>query len=87
MNFKKYKNTNDLLVSRACEVIENLNLQILEISHDKPTRFPTNKKGLMHKDDVKKEIMRLGYGEAEEVNFTFIDKVFKQIIYLLKYNK
>ena len=87
MEFKRYKNQNDLLVTRACEVIENLKLQKLEISHDKPTRFPVGKRGLMHKDDVKSEIMRLGYGEAEEVNFTFIDKCFKQIIYILKYNK
>jgi hypothetical protein len=86
MEFKRYKNQNDLLVSRACEVIENLKLQKLEISHDKPVRFPIGKRGAVHKDDVKSEIMRLGYGESEEVNFTFIDKVFKQIIYTLKYS-
>jgi hypothetical protein len=87
MEFKRYKNQNDLLVTRACEVIENLNLQKLEISHDKPTRFPIGKRGVVHKDDVKSEIMRLGYGEADEISYTFVNKVFTQIIYLLKYNK
>ena len=86
MEFRKYKNQNDLLVTRACEVIENLKLEKLEISHDKPTRFPIGKRGVLHKDEIKKEIFRLGYGAAEEVNFTFIDKVFKQIIYTLKYS-
>jgi hypothetical protein len=61
-------------------------LQKLEISHDKPVRFPIGKRGVVHKDDVKSEIMRLGY-EADEISYAFVNKVFTQIIYLLKYNK
>jgi hypothetical protein len=86
---KKLYNTptkDELLCVRAYEVIENLHLIKLEISHDKPTRFPTSYKSAIHKDDVKTEIMKLGKGMPSETNFTFIEKVFKQIIYYLKYN-
>jgi hypothetical protein len=46
----------------------------------------TRKKGSITANEVKKEIFRLGYGESDEINFPFIEKVWKQIIYLLKFN-
>jgi hypothetical protein len=78
---------DELLCVRAYEVIQNLHLIKLEISHDRPVRFPTSYKSAIHRDEVKTEIMKLGKGMPSETNYTFVNKVYTQIIYYLKYNE
>jgi hypothetical protein len=83
---KYTRNNDELLCVRAYEVIQNLNLAPLKNHTDKPNNFFTRNADLLNKDEIKKEVMRLGYGEPSESTFTWIEKVFKQIIYYLKYN-
>jgi hypothetical protein len=85
--YSNYKNANELLVGRACEVIESLDLDLKNPPVSLNSSFLyTRKKGSITANEVKKEIFRLGYGESNEINFPFIEKVYKQIIYLLKFN-
>jgi hypothetical protein len=81
---KYKKNQNELLVHRAYEVIQNLELKSLDLTHENPKRFPTAN-STISLNEVKKEIMRLGY-EEDEINYMFVNKVFKQIVFLLKYS-
>ena len=81
------KEKDDLLCTRAYEVVQNLGLQKIESRTEKPTQFHVSRHKILHKDDVKREIMRLGNGEPTQTNFTFIERVFKQIIYYLKFSE
>jgi hypothetical protein len=84
--YNNYKNANDLLVKRACEVIESLDLDLKNPPVSLKPAFLYTRKGSVSANEVKKEIFRLGYGESDEINFPFIERVYKQIIYLLKFN-
>ncbi len=87
MQPKKYKNANDLLVSRSFEVMAELDLDL----SNRPTSLSatylrTNRGTTLSINDVKKKIFELGYGESNEINYRFIDAVYRQICYNLKFN-
>jgi hypothetical protein len=70
MNSKK-----DLIVIRAEQVIEKLDLTSLnQVSEPN------------FKDRVMRQILYFAYGEAPEMNKNFCERVYSQIVFLLRYS-